>query len=102
MLGAALAQVPAAWTLAAVAVLLFGVRPQASAAAWAAAGTCLAIGWLGPALKLPGAVMDLSPFGHLPKLPGAELSFTPYGWLLGLTAVLTATGLTAFRRRDVG
>ncbi|MFI9237526.1 ABC transporter permease [Streptomyces sp. NPDC053079] len=102
VLGAALAQVPAAWVLASVAVLILGVRPQASVAAWAAAGLCLAIGWLGPALKLPRAAMDLSPFGHLPRLPGAELSAAPFLWLLAVTAVLTTVGLAALRRRDMG
>ncbi|MEU7137147.1 ABC transporter permease [Streptomyces sp. NPDC046261] len=102
VLGAALAQAPAAWALASVAVLIVGVRPRLSAAAWAAAGLCLAIGWLGPALKLPQAAMDLSPFGHLPRLPGAELSTVPFLWLLAVTAVLTTVGLVALRRRDVG
>ncbi|MGP3984043.1 hypothetical protein [Streptomyces sp. KR80] len=78
LLGAALAQVPAVWALAAVAVLLFGAFPKASAAAWAAAGGCLAIGWLGPALELPQSVMNISPFGHLPRLPGAEISAAPF------------------------
>ncbi|MEU6080065.1 ABC transporter permease [Streptomyces sp. NPDC047108] len=102
VLGAALAQVPAAWTLAALALLLFGAVPRASALAWAAAGSSLAIGWLGPAFRLPRWALDLSPFGHLPKLPGGEATAAPYLWLLALTAVLTAAGLAAFRRRDLG
>ena len=36
VLGAALAQVPAAWVLAGVALALFGLAPRASAASWAA------------------------------------------------------------------
>ncbi|MFC4512397.1 ABC transporter permease [Streptomyces ehimensis] len=102
VLGAALAQSPAAWVLASVAVLLFGALPRWAVAAWGLAGGCLAIGWLGPALRLPGWVMDLSPFGHLPRLPGAGVSAGPFFWLLGLAAVLTAVGLAAFRRRDMG
>ncbi|MEV5240817.1 ABC transporter permease [Streptomyces cinnamoneus] len=102
VLGAVLAQAPAAWVLAGLAVLVFGAVPQASAGAWAVAGVCLAVGWLGPVLKLPGWVMDLSPFGHLPKLPGAVPSAVPFVWLTALAAVLTCAGLVALRRRDLG
>lgn len=101
VLGAALAQLPAAWALAAVAMLLFGAVPKASVAGWAVAGACLAIGWLGPALNVPQGVMDLSPFGHLPKLPGGEIAAAPYVWMPALTALMTAAGLAAFRRRDL-
>jgi ABC-2 type transport system permease protein len=102
VLGAALAQVPAVWVLAGVAVLLFGAFPKAVSAAWTVVGLSLVIGWLGPALQLPQWVMDLSPFGHLPKLPGAEVTAAPFLWLLLLTALLTTAGLAAFRRRDLG
>ncbi|UQA94504.1 ABC transporter permease [Streptomyces halobius] len=102
VLGAALAQIPAVWVLTSLAVLLFGVVPKASAAAWAVIGGCLVIGWVGPALKLPDWAMDLSPYGHLPKLPGAEVTATPFVWLLALAAVLLAAGLVGFRRRDIG
>ncbi|GHF59621.1 ABC transporter membrane-spanning protein [Streptomyces mashuensis] len=99
--GAALAQLPAVWVLTAVAVLLAGALPRAAAAAWAVAGACLALGWLGPALKLPQAVLDLSPFGHLPKLPGAEVTAAPFVWLSVPAVLLTVVGLAALRRRDV-
>ncbi|GHC71348.1 ABC transporter permease [Streptomyces cinnamoneus] len=102
VLGAVLAQAPAAWVPAGLAVLVFGAVPQVSAGAWAAAGVCLAIGWLGPVLKLPGWVMGLSPFGHLPKLPGAVASAVPFVWLTALAAALTCAGLVALRRRDLG
>ncbi|MEV0371406.1 ABC transporter permease [Streptomyces sp. NPDC050636] len=102
VLGAALAQIPAVWVLVSLAVLLFGVVPKASAAAWAVVGGCLAIGWIGPALRLPQWAMNLSPYSHLPKLPGADVTTTPFLWLLGLAALLLAAGLVGFRRRDIG
>ncbi|MDG9702453.1 ABC transporter permease [Streptomyces sp. DH37] len=100
--GAALAQAPAVWTLAAVAVLLLGAVPGASAAAWGLVGGALVIGWIGPALDLPQQVMNLTPFTHLPKLPGGDPAAAPYLWLLLAAAGLTAAGLAAFRRRDIG
>ncbi|UNO44003.1 ABC transporter permease [Streptomyces sp. MST-110588] len=103
VLAAALAQVPAVWALTGLTVLLFGVLPRATAAAWAVVGGCLGIGWLGPAVRLPGWAMDLSPFSHLPKLPGAvDVGAAPYLWLTALAGVCVAVGLAGLRRRDIG
>ncbi|MFB7395415.1 ABC transporter permease [Streptomyces sp. NPDC056191] len=101
VLGASLAQLPAVWTLAGLAVLLWGAAPRAATAAWGAAGLCLALGWIGPALDLPQAALNLSPFGHLPKLPGPETAWTPVLALTALAAALVAAGLAGLRRRDV-
>ncbi|MFE7602352.1 ABC transporter permease [Streptomyces sp. NPDC057494] len=101
VLGAALVQLPAVWTLAGLAVLLWGAAPKAATAAWGVAGLCLALGWIGPALGLPQAVLDLSPFGHLPKLPGPDMTWPPVLALTALAAALTAAGLAGLRRRDV-
>ncbi|MFE5593759.1 ABC transporter permease [Streptomyces sp. NPDC056549] len=101
VLGAALVQLPAVWTLAGLAVLLWGAAPKAATAAWGVAGLCLALGWIGPALGLPQAVLDLSPFGHLPRLPGPDVTWPPVLALTALAAALTAAGLAGLRRRDV-
>ncbi|NML52241.1 ABC transporter permease [Streptomyces sp. R302] len=101
VLGAALAQLPAIWVLGGVAVLLWGAFPKAAVAAWGAAGLALVIGWIGPALNLPQAVLDLSPFGHLPKLPGPEMTWAPLLVLTAIAAALVAGGLWRLRRRDI-
>ncbi|MFF5185400.1 ABC transporter permease [Streptomyces sp. NPDC000345] len=101
ILGACLVQLPAVWVVGGLAVLLYGVAPRLAPAAWGVAVAILLIGWIGPALDAPQAVLDLSPFAHLPKLPGAEMSWGPVGVLLGLAAVAVAGGLTALRRRDL-
>ncbi|MFG3347540.1 ABC transporter permease [Streptomyces sp. NPDC048018] len=101
ILGAALVQLPAIWTLAGLAVLLWGAFPKAAAGAWGVAGACLGLGWIGPALGLPQAVLNLSPFGHLPKLPGQEMAWTPVLVLTALAAALVAAGLAGLRRRDI-
>ncbi|MFB7977227.1 ABC transporter permease [Streptomyces vinaceus] len=100
--GATLAQLPAVWVIGALAALLHGAAPRYAVAAWAVAGGALTLGWIGPALNLPQAVLNLSPFAHLPKLPGAEaLSWAPLVVLTALAAVLLAAGLAALRRRDL-
>ncbi|WP_010474338.1 ABC transporter membrane-spanning protein [Streptomyces sudanensis] len=101
VMGAAAVQLPAVWLLGAVAVLLHGAFPKAAVAAWGVAGLAVAIGWIGPALDLPQAVLNLSPFGHLPKLPGADMAWRPVLALLAGAAVLVAAGLAGLRRRDV-
>ncbi|MFE7093273.1 hypothetical protein [Streptomyces erythrochromogenes] len=98
---ATLAQLPAVWVIGALAALLHGAAPTYAAAAWAVAGSALALGRLGPALNLPAA-LNLSPFAHLPRIPGtAPLSWTPLLALTALAAALTVAGLTALRRRDM-
>ncbi|MCQ4212707.1 ABC transporter permease [Streptomyces longispororuber] len=101
ILGACLVQLPAVWTLGGVAVLLHGVASRWAVGAWGVAGAALLLGWIGPALKVPQSVMDLSPFGHLPKLPGGEMQWTPVLVLTALAAVFVGAGLAGLRRRDV-
>ncbi|QES49344.1 ABC transporter permease [Streptomyces venezuelae] len=104
-LGATLVQLPAVWVIGALAVLLYGVAPRYAGAAWAVAGTALALGWIGPALNLPQGVLNLSPFAHLPKLPGSEGLAGAEGaavlLLAALAAALAGAGLAALRRRDM-
>ena len=101
ILEACLVQLPAVWVVGGVAVLLHGVLPRAALAAWGIAGAVLLIGWVGPALDVPQAVLDVSPFGHLPKLPGGSMRWGPVLVLTGLAVLLVAGGLAGLRRRDM-
>ncbi|GAB2736128.1 ABC transporter permease [Streptomyces bullii] len=101
VLGACLVQLPAVWVVGGVAVLLHGVAPRAAPAAWGVSGAVLLLGWIGPALHLPEAVLDVSPFGHLPKMPGGQMQGPPLLVLTGLAVVLVAAGLVGLRRRDM-
>jgi ABC-2 type transport system permease protein len=102
VLGGALAQWPAVAVVAAIAAALFGAVPRyAAPIAWGAVALFLLLGQLGPVLKLSQAVMDVSPFTHVPKLPGGAFTWTPLGWLTLLGAALLALSLAAFHRRDL-
>jgi len=101
ILGACLVQLPAVWVIGGLTVLLHGAAPRLAPAAWGVAGAALLIGWIGPALDAPQAVLDLSPFGHLPKLPGGAMEWEPVLVLSALAAALVAAGLAALRRRDM-
>ncbi|MEV6208857.1 ABC transporter permease [Kitasatospora sp. NPDC051914] len=102
LLPAALAQLPAVWLTAAVALALVGLAPRWSTAGWGALALFLLLGWLGPVLRLPQWVLDLSPFTHTPHLPGGAFTPTPLLWLTALAAALAAAGLAGLHRRDIG
>jgi ABC-2 type transport system permease protein len=103
LLGAALAQVPAVLAVASVAVLLFGLLPDACVTGgWLALGVAAALVLLGPSLRLAQPIQDISPFSHVPKLPGGTFSAAPLAWLAVAAVLLAAAGLTGLRRRDIG
>lgn len=102
VLAGAMVQLPAAWVLAGVTLALFGLFPRFAAGGWAALVVCLLLGQLGPVLQAPQWAMDISPFTHVPKLPGGAFTATPVVWLVVAAALLSAAGLAAFRRRDIG
>jgi ABC-2 type transport system permease protein len=56
----------------------------------------------GPVVNAPQAILDVSPFSHIPKLPGQEVTATPLAWLCGIALAALGAGLVAFRRRDIG
>lgn len=101
ILGACLVQVAAVWVIGGLTVLLHGWAPRLAPLAWGIAGAAVLIGWVGPALDAPRAVLGLSPFGHLPKLPGGAMEWGPVLTLLGIAAALVAAGLAGLRRRDL-
>lgn len=101
ILGACLVQVAAVWVIGGLAVALYGLLPRLAPAAWGVAGAVLLIGWVGPALDAPQAVLDVSPFGHLPKLPGGEMNWGPVLVLVGIAVALVAAGLAGLRQRDL-
>jgi ABC-2 type transport system permease protein len=101
VLAAALVQVPAAWVLGGVTLLLFGVAPRASAAGWGAVALCVLIGEIGPVADFGDTLLDVSPFTHVPQLPGRAMSVAPLS-LAVIAGAVGAAGLVGFRRRDVG
>jgi ABC-2 type transport system permease protein len=103
MLGAGLAQLPAAAVIIGVAALAYGAVPDGCVAvAWTAVGLAAALNIFGQALQLSHWVLDISPFTHVPKLPGGTVTATPFLWLGVIALALGAAGLAALRRRDIG
>ncbi|MEV4499263.1 ABC transporter permease [Micromonospora arborensis] len=101
LLGAGLAQVPAAWVLAGLAALLVGWLPRFSGGAWAVLAACLLLGQLGAVLELDQWALDLSPFTHTPQVLGQDWSATPLAALTAAAAALLTLALLTFQKRDI-
>jgi len=102
MLAAAAIQLPAIWLVTALVVLLFGLAPKLITAAWGLFVAFVLLGQFGPIFDLPQGLMDISPYAHTPRLPGGDFTAAPVIWLTAIAAALALTGLTTFRRRDIG
>lgn len=103
LVAAGLANAAAALALGGFVVAAFGLVPRwAGALAWSALAASLVVGQLGALLELPQAVLNLSPFTHVPAIPAEAFSATPVLILVGVAVVLTTVGMLAFRHRDAG
>nr|WP_042184489.1 ABC transporter permease [Kibdelosporangium sp. MJ126-NF4]CEL16335.1 ABC transporter membrane-spanning protein [Kibdelosporangium sp. MJ126-NF4]CTQ94259.1 ABC transporter membrane-spanning protein [Kibdelosporangium sp. MJ126-NF4] len=98
---AALVQLPATLVVAGIAMALFGLAPRYVIGSWAALTVFWLLGQLGPMLRVPQWLMDVSPFTHVPKLL-SDVSAAPLVWLSVVAVALMAAGLAGFRRRDIG
>lgn len=99
---AALVQLPGPLVMGGFVVLVTAVLPRlAVAISWGMFAIWLVIGQLGALLELPQALIDLSPFTHLPAVPGTDLKLLPVAALTGVAVALTGAGIVLFRRRDL-
>jgi ABC-2 type transport system permease protein len=99
-LGQALAELPAALATVAAASVFLAIVPRVSVLlAWLVLAAAIVVGLFGPLLKLPQAVLDTSPFSHVPTVP-----FTDWGPSVILVIVdvaLAAVAILLVRRRDL-
>ncbi len=100
--GAAFAQLSGLFLLGAIARLLYGLASRWATAAWLTVVYCFVIAMFGELLHFPRWAVDVSPFAHLAAVPAVSMSWGPYLAALGLAGALSAGGLLAFGRRDVG
>lgn len=96
-----LARVPAAWVLAAVAVLIHAARPAWFSAAWLLALFSVLVGPYGDLLGVPEWLRSWSVFQHVPNVPVADVAWTPLVVMTAMALVLVAVAVLCFARRDV-
>lgn len=93
--------VPAVLVLAAVAVVLLGIRPRLTASVSASvAAAAYLLPSVGAALSWPQWVLDVSPFAHLALVPAKPYEVRSGLVMVVIAALLTGMGALAFARRD--
>ena len=98
---AALAQIPAAWVVTSVALVVFGWAPRLAGAVWGLLLALVALGEFGVLWNAPEWLMDLSPFRHTPLLPVGSGDLPALAVLTIAAAALAALGYSGWRRRDI-
>lgn len=96
----ALATIPAAWTVVALAVAVIGARPAVRIASWAGVLLSFVLTLLGPSFKLPDWALGFSPFWHVPDVAVSSSSNLGLIWISLFTVGFLAIGTVGFRRRD--
>ncbi|HEX6075449.1 MAG TPA: ABC transporter permease [Micromonosporaceae bacterium] len=101
VVGAILTYAPALWVTVGLAVAGFGIAPRATGLAWALIVYAVLVVYLGGLLDLPGWMLDVSPYTHIPRTPVEDFAVLPLLILTVIAAGLTAVGFAGFRRRDL-
>jgi ABC-2 type transport system permease protein len=103
LVGAALVQLPAIGVIGAAVVALMMLAPRrAVGLSWALVVASVFLGpMFGPSLGLPGWLLDLTPFSHVPNAPAVAISLGPVLGLLTVAGLLTGAGVMAMRRRNL-
>ncbi len=95
-------QIPAVLVIGGLAIVFVGWFPRLSAAGWVVLGVATLLGQVGRTLGLSQAVLDLSPFSHVPPVPAGTLDVVPLVVLTVVGAAMVAAGFVGFARRDIG
>lgn len=101
LLVAALAWVPAAWVVGALAVLSVAWGTRWAVLAWLWPAAFMVLGLMGDLLELPVWMTDLSPYRHVPAVPSDAWSWASAGSLSAVAAGLLLVAWWRFRERDI-
>ncbi|MCL1872757.1 MAG: ABC transporter permease [Clostridiales bacterium] len=101
LLKANLAYLPAMWVMIGITVLLVGLLPKASTAIWWYYGFVFFASFMGEVIGLPEWLLGLAPLKHVSQVLLVDINYTPLIIMTLIAAVLTATGLIFYRKRDL-
>ena len=94
------ARIPAVWTVASFAALIYGGLPRAAApAGWGLFGVLLAMEFLWETKFIGDNIFKLSPFAWV--YPGVAVSAATVLTTTAIAALMTGLGLFCFSRRDI-
>jgi ABC-2 type transport system permease protein len=102
MVGSALSQAPAVWTVVALAVLCFALRSRWAPLGWGIVVVFATLGQIGELLGLPDWVLDLSPYTHAPRMPLEDFAVGPAVVLSVIATLLLMASWLSYRSRDIG
>jgi len=102
LVASALAHVPAALVMVALAALVFAALPRfAVPLGWGLLVLALVLGQFGGLLNLPGWAQDLSPFHHSSAMPVEDFAAAPALTMAAAVVLLSLAATLLLRRRDV-
>ncbi|MGP3934540.1 ABC transporter permease [Nonomuraea sp. KM88] len=101
VLGAALAYLPAVWAMTGIAVLLAGLLPRLSMAAWGIWAVFILLDVFGMLGQVDESVLVVIPFVHVPWVVLGQVTVAPLVLLSAVAAALGAVGLAGLHRRDI-
>lgn len=99
--GGHVAQTASVWALLGLSYLLYGFAPRLMSLTWIVFAVSAVLALFGQMLQLDEAVLDASVFTHIGQHPAENLSAEAVVTFVAATAVLVATGMLGFRRRDL-
>jgi ABC-2 type transport system permease protein len=102
LIGAALAQAPAIWLVTALTALAWAWRSSWTTIGWVLLTVFLTLGQIGELLNLPGWVLGLSPYHHIPAMPVEDFTPGSAAVLTGLSVLVLGLAWWRFRSRDIG
>jgi ABC-2 type transport system permease protein len=98
----ALAQAPAVWLVTALAAACFALRSSWTVVGWGFLVLFITVGQIGELLNLPGWVLDLSPYTHVPTMPVQDFAGGPELGLTLVALVVLGAAWARYRSRDIG
>ncbi|MBS4201889.1 ABC transporter permease [Bacillus sp. FJAT-49732] len=99
--GAAIAYLPAMWTMIGLAVLFLGLAPRFSGLAWIYLLYSFIVVYLGRLLQFPDWMSNLSPYGLIPQLPVEDMDFMIVSILTFIAIVMSSLGFIFYNKRDI-
>ena len=102
LLAAHIVMVPAMLVIGSLTFVVCAISPRLAIGTWVLLAFVIVVGLFKTVLKIPRWLVDLSPFEHVPALPAATFELLPLLVLCAVAAIVTAVGLVAYERRDIG
>lgn len=100
-MAASLVRVPALWAVAGIGILLYGWARRLTFGVWGVFAAVAVIFLFGELLRLPTAVLNLSPIRHVTHLPGDDQGWLAIVVLCLVAGVSMAAGVMLFSHRDI-